>query len=150
MDHGVDVTSVKLDMPMHYDEDHQNKVKRQHIYSYKRHMLMNAAVESKLQDEEIHYPNVVKLKENCQFKMRWDASKNYYAEDVPDEVIQYIKTTMGFRKKKTKYMPWFVELSKDNMVLEVSTTTCSVNLRSVINDRVKMERYGSLIIKHLI
>ena len=121
--------------PIYCDDDTTNVDIRKLLYDLKRNILLNMAEPTNhLENPDMgSYPKLKRTSHTL--STRWCLMKNYFEELRPDDVLSFIHNTLSFKFKKYKYLPSFIGVSRDGMLLQVTTTSLPISLREITQDR---------------
>jgi hypothetical protein len=89
-------------------------------------------------------PDVAK----CSFV--FDLSKDFYSEQIPDDIMRCIKCTRLSSRFYHNYLPKFIDFTRNGMMAQLQMSKLPIMLREVIGDRALMLRKAQSIISQLL
>jgi hypothetical protein len=144
------ISSINWDFPIPVDIDQTNAEKRRGYYQKKRDLALKLAVECDgiIDEEEPFSRELDQDDASCTFV--FDLKKDFYAEQIPDDIMRCIKYTRLSSRDDFKYLPKFLGFNRNGMMAELRMSKLPYMLREVIGDRAIMYRKGPTIICQLL
>jgi hypothetical protein len=139
----IEPQKINFSLALKFDPDEANKKSRIDLYAKKREILLKLATKSKTDRRGGSTHNRGGQYQSPHSYIWWYMEKNIDAEEIMDEVIHATRTALRAKFCGINCVPPYFSLERGvSNSISLVLVTPKTNLRSIIGDRAKMEKFG--------